>query len=116
MDTIYIGDYAIRPFAIVDTAGDPFDLTDYNVEYKVEREGEPDVTVLSYDSNTDATIVVIDADPTTGLIEVRLEDGGVMVSEDFIDGAVYLEQLRVYDADDRPVVAIRQSFKAARAF
>lgn len=113
-DIIYVGDYAIRPFAILDDAGAAFDLTGCNVQYRVEREGEPTVDVWDYDSDTNPTIVIIDADPTTGLVEVLLYDGGYL-SEGLADQAVYFEQIRVFDADGNPQVAIRQQFTAARA-
>lgn len=113
-DTIYIGDYAIRPFALQNADGTPYDLTGHNVQYHVEREGEPSADVWAYDSATNPAVVAVNADPTTGLVEVRLFDV-TYLSATLTDAALYYEQLRIYDSGGKPVVAIRQQFIARRA-
>ena len=113
MDTIYTGDYAVRPFTVLNKAtGVPFDLTDHKITYRCEREGVPSVLALNYNSDDNPTIVVV-TDAVEGELEVRILGTD---TDDFVVGATYFEQVRVEDEDTNKCVIIEQRFVARRAF
>lgn len=112
-DTIYTGDYAVRPFKILDKeTGLPYNLTGIKVIYRCEREGQPGTTVFGYDSLANPTKVVV-TDAAEGLVEVNLDGAD---TAGLIVDATYLEQLRVEDEDENKNVTLEQRFVCKRAF
>lgn len=112
-DTIYTGDYNVRPFKILNKeTGLPYDLTGIKVIYRCEREGQPSTTVFGYDSVTDPAKVVV-TDAAGGLVEVNLD--GTDTATLIID-ASYLEQVRIEDEDTNKNVTLEQRFVCKRAF
>lgn len=113
MDVIYTGDYAVRPFEILDkVTGEPFPLTGYIVQYRAEREGVPSVLELDYDSSTNPEVVVI-TDAALGKVEVRVPGSATAL---FVVDATYFEQVRVEDDGGDKNVTIEQRFLVKRAF